>query len=198
LANYDAQERERIRAALIGYMKEHLIGVPALATRIRQSHPREMEIPLKTLQRFLAGKRTQDMALIICAAFVANLPNKPTALQALADSLNALYTITAKIEHAGDYSLSATFQREPSRITLTPSGLFLTVKEFIPPHAIYDGLMFFAGPAIVALLRNRLMATLRMHVLHRDFIHGDLHHVDPFSLETVDVQSKWERIREQP
>ena len=198
MANYDTRERERIRAALIGYMKEHLIGVPTLAKRIKEAHPRQMEIPLRTLQRFLAGLRTNDMALDICAAFVENLPNKPTAWHALAEALNALYSITAKIDRAGEYSLSATFQREPSRITLTPSGLFLTVKEFIPPHTIYDGIMFFPGPANIAILRDRLMLTLRMHVLHRDFIHGDLHHVDPFSLETVDVQSKWERIREQP
>jgi len=198
LANFDTRERERIRAALIGYMKEHQIGAPTLAKRIEEAHPRHMEIPLKTLQRFLAGKRTQDMALNICAAFVEKLPNKPMAFQALAESLNALYTITAKVERAGDYSLTATFQREPSRITLTPSGLYLAVKEFIPPHTIYDGIMFFPGPANIAILRDRLMLTLRMHVLHRDFIHGDLHHVDPFSLETVDVQSKWERIREQP
>ena len=198
MANFDTRERERIRAALIGYMKEHQIGAPTLAKRIEEAHPRHMEIPLKTLQRFLAGKRTQDMALNICAAFVEKLPNKPMAFQALAESLNALYTITAKVERAGDYSLTATFQREPSRITLTPSGLYLAVKEFIPPYTIYDGIMFFPGPANIAILRDRLMLTLRMHVLHRDFIHGDLHHVDPFSLETVDVQSKWERIREQP
>jgi hypothetical protein len=198
LASFDISQRERIRAALIGYMKEHGIRVPTLAVRIRQSHPREMEIPLKTLQRFLAGKRTQDMALTICAAFVEKLPHKPTAFQALADSLDALYSLTANTDREGDYALTATFQREPSQITLTPSGKILTVKEFIPPHTIYDGIMFFAGPAIVAILRDRLMLTLRMHVLHRDFIHGDLHHVDPFSLETVDVQSKWEQIREQP
>src|SRR5271168_4471760 len=79
LASFDISQRERIRAALIGYMKEHGIRVPTLAVRIRQSHPREMEIPLKTLQRFLAGRRTQDMALTICAAFVEKLPHKPTA-----------------------------------------------------------------------------------------------------------------------
>jgi hypothetical protein len=196
LANFDTQERERIRAALIGYMKEHLIGVPTLAERIKQAHPRQMEIPLKTLQRFLAGKRTQDMALNICAAFVETLPNTPTVLQALAESLNALYTITAKIERAGEYTITDIFRNKESRITLTPSGLYLAAKEIIPPHRIYDGLMFFAGPAIIAILRDRLMATLRMHILNRDFIHGNLHHVDPFSLETIDIQSRWERIRE--
>src|ERR1700751_2836407 len=72
-------------------MKEHTIGVPTLAVRIRQSHPREMEIPLKTLQRFLAGKRTQDMALNICAAFVDKLPNKPALLDAMGQSIAAFY-----------------------------------------------------------------------------------------------------------
>ena len=50
---FDLTERERIRWALIDYMKAHRIGVPTLAARIKASHPREMEIPWKTLQRFL-------------------------------------------------------------------------------------------------------------------------------------------------
>ena len=55
---FDLTERERIRWALIDYMKAHKIGVPTLAARIKASHPREMEIPWKTLHRFLAGERT--------------------------------------------------------------------------------------------------------------------------------------------
>lgn len=53
---FDLTERERIRWALIDYMKAHKIGVPTLADRIKKSRPREMEIPWKTLQRFLAGR----------------------------------------------------------------------------------------------------------------------------------------------
>ena len=50
---FDLTERERIRWALIDYMKAHKIGIPTLAARIKASHPREMEIPWKTLQRTL-------------------------------------------------------------------------------------------------------------------------------------------------
>jgi hypothetical protein len=51
---FDAAECELIRKKLIRYMKENGIGAPKLAARIKASHPREIEIPLSTLQRFLS------------------------------------------------------------------------------------------------------------------------------------------------
>jgi hypothetical protein len=60
---FDAAERELIRKKLIRYMKENGIGAPKLAARIKASHPREIEIPLSTLQRFLAGRGKNESRL---------------------------------------------------------------------------------------------------------------------------------------
>ena len=63
---FDTAERERIRAAILRYMEAHRIGVPTLQARIAQAADRSLDlIPLKTLQRFLAGAtRTNDAFLI--------------------------------------------------------------------------------------------------------------------------------------
>jgi hypothetical protein len=52
---FDLAERELTRKKLIRYAKENGIGAPTLAERITASHPRGTELPLSTLQRFLAG-----------------------------------------------------------------------------------------------------------------------------------------------
>lgn len=62
MTEYDLPHRERIREALLIYMKEHKVGVPRLAQRIEQTVHRNPIIPVKTLQRFLKGDvRTVDM-----------------------------------------------------------------------------------------------------------------------------------------
>ena len=62
MTEYDTEQRDRARLILLNYMKQHGIGVPRLARRITAALPRRPDIPVKTLQRFLAGKmRTNDM-----------------------------------------------------------------------------------------------------------------------------------------
>ena len=51
---FDAAERELTRKKLIRYAKENGIGAPTLAERIKASHPRGTELPVSTLQQFLA------------------------------------------------------------------------------------------------------------------------------------------------
>ena len=92
---FDLAERERIRWALIDYMKAHKIGVPTLASPDQSVSPARNGNPAgRRLQRTLGPlrppkdptkepkrpTRTHDMALIICKAFVEKLPNKPTAM----------------------------------------------------------------------------------------------------------------------
>ena len=71
MTEYDLAQRERIRQTLLAYMKEHKIGVPRLAARIKETVHRNPEIPVKTLQRFMKGEvRTIDMHVGFLAQFV--------------------------------------------------------------------------------------------------------------------------------
>ena len=73
MTEYDLAQRERIREALLAYMKEHKIGVPRLAARIKEAVHRNPEIPVKTLQRFMKGEvRTIDMHV----GFHRSIPRK--------------------------------------------------------------------------------------------------------------------------
>lgn len=75
--SFDGAERGRLRAALLRYMEAHRIGVPTLLVRIAESANRSQDlIPLKTLQRFLAGThRTNDAILVPCHQFASALPD---------------------------------------------------------------------------------------------------------------------------
>jgi hypothetical protein len=101
---FDNAARELIRKKLIRYMKDHGIGVPALAERIRASHPREAEIPVSTLQRFLANsvQRTNEPCVRLCHSFAESL----TAFDHLAmlgERLSVFYGATDEYDYAGDY-----------------------------------------------------------------------------------------------
>ena len=67
-----------MRSSLLRYMEAHRIGVPTLAgayCAMRQDRSQDL-IPLKTLQRFLAGTtRTNDAFLIPCHQFASSLPD---------------------------------------------------------------------------------------------------------------------------
>lgn len=75
-AAFDETNRDDVREALRRYMKEHRIGVPTLQARIIEfDRPRHREIPLSTLQRFIAGSHhTHDHHVELCHAFVSSLP----------------------------------------------------------------------------------------------------------------------------
>ena len=71
MTEYDLAQRERIRETLLAYMKEHKIGVPRLAARIKETVHRNPTVPVKTLQRFMKGEvRTIDMQVGFLAQFV--------------------------------------------------------------------------------------------------------------------------------
>lgn len=165
--DFDLTDRERIRWVLIDYMKAHKIGVPTLAARIKASHPREMEIPWKTLQRFLAGIRTRDMVLTICAAFAEKLPNKPAAFQALGEALLAIYGENPNIP-TGIYTVCADYIAI-SEITITAAAdrAFRLAKETTASadRHIYDGVIVSDGSNRITILKDRLTHTARIHAL---------------------------------
>jgi hypothetical protein len=196
--NYDLTERERIRQALFAYMKAHKIGVPTLAARIKDSHPRKMEISWKTLQRTLAGKRTNDTAVAICAAFAEKLPNRPTAMYALGEALHAVYGKTPDVI-AGVYAVTA-HETVISELTLTSQGRahiedaqFLFVKEVTTStyRRIYDGVLVFAGRGATILLKDRLMGSARIHGLHlnKEHFHGFVYDNEPVEAGGVPYQN---------
>ena len=77
MTEYDLAQRERIRETLLAYMKEHKIGVPRLAARIKEAVHRNPEIPVKTLQRFMKGEvRTIDMHVGFLAQFVEKVSRR--------------------------------------------------------------------------------------------------------------------------
>jgi hypothetical protein len=174
---FDLAERDRIRWALLAYMREHKIGTPELAKRIKKSHPREMEIPLKTLQRTLGPlrppkdptkepkgpTRTHDMALIICKAFVEKLPNKPMPFQALGQALYAIYKQPLSPDIAGTYDLVLPEASSTTTLSISaPSDGCAFVNERSINGQIHDGIIVAtAHNAHLAVLRDRLMLTPR-------------------------------------
>jgi hypothetical protein len=178
-AEFNLTERERIRWALLAYMKEHAIGTPTLAARIKASHPREMEIPLRTLQRVLGPlkpatdeapapkpTRVHDITLTICKMFVDKLPNKPTAMHALGEALHAVYGQKPDIP-AGTYTVMEDKTVLSKFMITASSGQFMLVKEVTAEayRRIFDGVIVRAGSNLISTLKDRLMLTARVHIL---------------------------------
>ena len=153
-------------------MKARRIGVPTLAARMKTYHPREMEIPWKTLQRFLAGIRTHDMALTICKAFVEKLPNKPMPFQALGLALYAIYNHPLPLDIAGNYDLIYEGAFSSSLSISTPSDACALVTERNADRHILDGVIVAtSGNTHLVALRDRLMLTPRYIMLQDDTAH---------------------------
>lgn len=89
---YDRAERERLRRRLLDYMDSQQIGVPSLQQRLASATGRSaQEIPLSTLQRFLAGRhRTNDVFVKICQTFVLGL-SAPEGYAAFGEALSGFY-----------------------------------------------------------------------------------------------------------
>lgn len=88
-SSFDMTERARLRSALLGYMQAHGIGAPTLQARIAKAADRSIDlIPLKTLQRFLAGAgRTNDAFLVPCHIFASGLPDHAGPEEATPETL---------------------------------------------------------------------------------------------------------------
>jgi hypothetical protein len=74
---FDQADRDRVRRALLRYMEDHRIGVPTLQKLIAEANDLALDhLPLKTLQRFLAGShRSNDIIVRFCHRFSADLPD---------------------------------------------------------------------------------------------------------------------------
>ncbi len=103
MTEYDLAQRERIRQALLAYAKEHKIGVPRLAARVKETVHRNPEIPVKTLQRFMKGEvRTLDQYVGFLAQFVDKMAQvDPTPRLGVA--LSAFYSSKDRTDWAGTF-----------------------------------------------------------------------------------------------
>ncbi len=166
---FDAAERELIRKKLIRYMKENGIGAGRLAKRIRAAHPREPEIPVSTLQRFLAGlMRTNVPCVVLCHHFAENLTvSDPIAK--LGERLSIFYGAGSEHDYSGTYESSTT---DRSRVyshvdVVADTGFWRVTEKVTQPdvHAIYDGALVCSGHAAVVVLKDRLAGLARNFML---------------------------------
>lgn len=72
---YDTAARTLIRRKLLHYMQQNAVGVPALALHIAEAAKVLLDqVPVKTLQRFLADEgRTNDVLVDACAKLAARI-----------------------------------------------------------------------------------------------------------------------------
>lgn len=194
VTGFDSAERERIRAALRRYMREHRVGAPALQYRIEEAdQPRKREIPLSTLQRFITGRHhTQDHHVALCHAFVKDLPyyGEGREVEQLGTAL--LSFLQPELPEQGETAeggrlakLAGTWESAASVLTLTaaPDRTFLLAREsarcllatgederdpeLAARRRVREGVMVAVAAGAHALLRDTLTRQIRTAFLAR-------------------------------
>jgi uncharacterized protein len=170
---FDDTARASIRRRLLCYMAEHRIGVIRLADRISKANRRNPEIPIKTLQRFIAGNfRTSDMYVGFFQQFTENLP-EPDPIgelgKAMAAFLNAkdsdVYqgSFLSRIS-AGNGTNSVSYQ---SQITIAADQNFCRVVERSTEGRLIvcDGILVAQGRTAVVSLQDRTTKAPRQYLI---------------------------------
>ncbi|MFA5947822.1 MAG: hypothetical protein WC806_02520 [Candidatus Gracilibacteria bacterium] len=172
---FDAKTRDTVRRKLLAYMQQHAIGVVRLAARVSEANPRNPEIPIKTLQRFLAGRmRTSDIYVGFFHRFAAQLP-EPDTIGELGRSMGAFFAApsssgAADLDYAGTFDVEDS-QEEPGQdrpeMTIEAAGGFWRILERKSGdgHLIYDGVLVRAGATALAAERDRLMSFPKLYML---------------------------------
>lgn len=180
---FDVAERELIRKKLIRYAKENGTGAGHLAKQITASHPRGTELPVSTLQRFLAGRGKNKSCVALCHHFVERRTiSDPSA--ALGERLFIFYGAGNGRDYSGTYrcDIGTTDAAETefaghSEINIAADTGFWRVKETTVPdlsRAIYDGVLVCSGDAAVVVLKDRLAGLARSYMLwpENEILHG--------------------------
>jgi hypothetical protein len=167
---FDSVARDRIRRKIRHYMTQHRIGVHHLARRIVAANPHRPEIPIKTLQRFLANAhRTNDMYVRFFHKFAEQLQDHDPVFE-LGRSLADLYG-------ASDPLLGQTISRRynvlverdaiHSEVMIASEGRFERLREAVrgTDGLLYDGAMVVAGATQIAVLKDRLLDLPKTYVL---------------------------------
>jgi hypothetical protein len=181
---FDLAERELTRKKLIRYAKENGIGAGRLAKRIKDSDPRETEIPVSTLQRFLGNlMRTNEPAVRLCYRFAESLVVSDSTA-ALGERLFVFYGAGNGRDYSGTYrcDIGTTDAAETefaghSEINIAADTGFWRVTETTVPdlnRAIYDGVLVCSGDAAVVVLKDRLAGLARTYMLwpENETLHG--------------------------
>lgn len=177
MTEYDLPHRERIREALLSYMKEHKVGVPRLAQRIKETVHRNPTIPVKTLQRFMKGDvRTVDIHVGFLAQFVEkNSKDDPTPR--LGSALSAFYASQDKTDWSGIFTAAALDPSETdasdsyhSQIEIALDQGTWRVKETAVNQGsreVHDGAMTSSGATVVIVLKDRLVGSPKLITVSR-------------------------------
>jgi len=177
MTEYDLAQRERLRQTLLAYMKEHKIGVPRLAARIKETVHRNPEIPVKTLQRFMKGEvRTIDMHVGFVAQFVEKV-SEDDATPRLGFALIAFYSYKDKTDWSCTFvaAESEPSAPEPAEVYQSKVEIVLDqgtwrIKEVSSGHesgGIYDGALTSTGTTLVVVMKDRLSGLPRMMTVSR-------------------------------
>ncbi len=158
---YDDAALDRIRALLVTHMQEHRMGTP---TAEQLTH-----VPRRTIHRLITGERVNDGALKLIEKFLVHLPNKPTVLQAFGESIYKFF------DHAPDriggvyrVSIAGASVSELTIKFADASRTWYRAAERSTAGMLrsYEGSLVFTGRSILAVLKDRLMRTARVHMLH--------------------------------
>jgi hypothetical protein len=158
---YDKDERAHIRSALIAYMQDNKAGTPKLE--------KLTGVPCRTIHNFLKGLHTNDSTVGKLAAFLARQPRRPTVLHALGDTLYKFYNHPPDFI-GGIYRVSIA-DAPLSELTIKfPPGsrTFYLASERTTGRLLrtYDGILVFTGRSLLAVLKDSLMRSARVHTLH--------------------------------
>ena len=149
----DIAQQQRIRQALMAYAEAHGIGAVKLARRISEAHPRRPDIPVKTLQRFLAGRKVNEQMMAFCDHFVRKHDVQDRVLQ-LGESLARIHATPTNQDISGNYILSRNNIQCP--VTITKEGDFWRMIEHDSDKArIYEGVVVHMSGVFAATLRDR-------------------------------------------
>jgi hypothetical protein len=122
------------------------------------------------LQRFLTAEtRVNDLAVSICAAFAAKLPSQRLETHRLADALYNFYGRDP--DRIGGVYRVSTGEAAISELTIQfpPDSRqsYIVIERATGRLArVHDGSLVFTGSAMLAILKDRLMRTARVHMLH--------------------------------
>ena len=163
---FDTKTRDRIRRKILHYKNEHGLGAGRLAQRISLALPLEPEIPVKTLQRFLAGIiRTNDLHVGFFKKFSDGLPD-PDPLGEVGKSMAAFYGDDVRRDYAGSFH-ATTQMGEASEVTISKEAGFWRVKEVTATggRSVFDGVAVCSGEAAFFVLKDRLVGLPRTYTV---------------------------------
>jgi uncharacterized protein len=175
---FDDAARTSTRRKLLHYETEHGIGVHRLADRISKANKRNPEIPIKTLQRFLAGHfRTSDMYVGFFQQFAKDLPEPgPDPIGVLGKAMATFLNAKGSKDFAGTFSSSMSGGTGADSVHYQSTWLVTADEKFCrvvertesDPLIVCDGLLIGQERTAVVALQDRTTKALRQYQIATD------------------------------